>query len=143
LFRLYHLISPQRHLHVARRVFADLLPRSYRLWFCVRTADEENDPTFYSQVLRFLVQRRLGVAAQVPMTRLAEIIIQLHPRADAERIRSLMSELDAAEFGRAPIADFGDWKRRFKREIRPHLMDAFFRPRQPSQGQRLPELNPG
>ncbi len=143
LLRVYHLLSPRRHLHVARRILADLLPRPYRLWFCVRSADEENDPTDYGQVLRFLVQRRLGVAAQVPMTRLAEIIIDLHPRARAESIRALMNELDAAVFGQAPITDFGDWKRRFKHEIRPRLLDAFFRPRRRIHQQRLPELNPG
>ena len=143
LLWLYHLFSPRRHLHVARRWFADTLPRSYRLWFCVRAADEETDPADYSQVLRFLVQRRLGVSAQVPMTRLGEVIIALHPSARPERIRELMGELDAAVFGRAPIDDFGHWKRRFKHEIRPRLVHTLFRSRGDDRRQRLPELNPG
>lgn len=143
LLRLYHRLSPRRHLHVARRIFADSLPRSYRLWFCVRAADEEDDPADYSQVLRFLVQRRLGVAAQVPMTRLAEVIVELHPSARAERIRALMNELDAAVFGRSSIEDFGHWKRRFKHEIRPRLLSTLLRPRRTDRRHRLPELNPG
>lgn len=133
-------LSPQRHLHVLRRRFANSLPRSYRLWFCVRAADDENDPADWGQVLRFLVQRRLGAPAQVPMARLAEIIIELHPGARPERVRNLLAQLDSAMYGRGELSNFAAWKKAFKREIRPHLW-----PRRRAPGNQpigLPALNP-
>ena len=122
LGRFLWRLSPRRHLHRLRRGFANSLPCSYRLWFCVRAADAEADPADWSQVLRFLVQRRLGTPAHVPTPRLAETIIALHPAADPGRVNALLAELDAAIFGQQPMADFGLWKRKFKTEIRPRLL---------------------
>jgi len=142
LGRLLWRLSVRRHLHRLRRGFANSLPCSYRLWFCVRTADQEADPADWSQVLRFLISRRLGTPAHVPTTELAEIIIQLHPQANPDRIRDLLLRLDAAIFGSRPLGDFDRWKRAFKAEIRPHLL----RPRRAGRGWRrvgyLPSLNP-
>jgi hypothetical protein len=135
-------VSPRRHLHVARRRFANSLPRAYRLWYCVRAADAETDPADWSQVLRFLVQRRLGAPAQVPMPQLAEIIIDIHPGARAERVRALLGELSAALFGATQIPDFARWKREFKREIRPRLFGLRLGRRGGVPTEALPELNP-
>jgi hypothetical protein len=142
LGRLIWRLSLRRHLHRLRRGFANRLPCSYRLWFCVRTADEEDDPADWSQVLRFLVSRRLGTAAHVPTTELAELLIQLHPQANPERIRSLLAELDAAIFGRAPLDDFRRWKRAFKAEIRPRLFAFRLGPFTGRRIGSLPALNP-
>jgi hypothetical protein len=81
----------------------------------------------WSQVLRFLMSRRLDLPAQLPMSRLAEQIIAIHPGADADRIRALLSELEAALFGRRAIEDFDAWKAEFKRQVRPRLF-AWSRP---------------
>ncbi|MFM1891508.1 MAG: hypothetical protein RLZ44_585 [Pseudomonadota bacterium] len=135
-------LSPRRYLHVARRRFANSLPRAYRLWYCVRAADAEKDPADWSQVLRFLVQRRLGAPAQVPMPQLAEIIIDIHPGARPERVRALLGELSAALFGTTQIRDFARWKREFKREIRPRLFGLRLARRGSAPGEALPELNP-
>ncbi len=135
-------LSPRRHLHVVRRRFANSLPRSYRLWYCVRSADAETDPADWSQVLRFLVQRRLGAPGQVAMPRLTQIIIDIHRGARPERVEDLLQELNAALFGGTPIADFERWKRDFKREIRPRLFGARLRRNDLASAQALPELNP-
>lgn len=140
--RLLARLSPRRHLHNLRRAFADSLPRSSRLWYCVRVADQETDPTIWSLVLRFLVQRRLAVQAQVPMSELAEIIIDIHPAADAARIRSLLYELNGAVFGNREIQDFERWKSDFKSQVRPRLsISQWLKKTRPSRSE-LPVLNP-
>jgi hypothetical protein len=138
---LAHL-SPQRNLPLIRRKIADSLPRSARLWFCVRSADEEQDADDWSQVLRFLVNRRLGVSAQLPMSGLAEQIIDMHPGADADKIRSLLDELEAALFAGRPIADFDNWKREFKRQVRPRFYFSLRQKLRLNRASALPNLNP-
>jgi len=135
-------LSPQRYLHLIRRKVADSLPRSARLWYCVRNADEEQDADDWSQVLRFLINRRLGLPAHLPMSTLAERIIEIHPGADADKIRSLLSDLEAALFAGQPIADFDNWKREFKQQVRPHLFAGLRRRRWDPRATGLPSLNP-
>ncbi|MGB5277373.1 MAG: hypothetical protein WBO73_06620 [Gammaproteobacteria bacterium] len=136
-------LSPQRNLPLIRRRVADTLPRSARLWFCVRGADEEQDADDWSQVLRFLVNRRLGLSAQLPMSELAEQIIQIHPGADANKIRLLLNELEAALFSGRPIQDFDSWKKAFKHQLRPRLYVPLRRKQRINRDRVLPSLNPG
>ena len=138
---LAHL-SPQRNLPLIRRKIADSLPRSARLWFCVRGADEEQDPDDWSQVLRFLVNRRLGLSAQLPMSGLAKQIIDIHPGADADKICALLNELEAALFADRPIADFDNWKKEFKQQVRPRLYFSLRRKLRINRASELPNLNP-
>ncbi|MEJ2576135.1 MAG: hypothetical protein P8106_05475 [Gammaproteobacteria bacterium] len=142
LGRLIWRLSPRRHLHQLRRAFANSLPCSNRLWFCVRSADEETDPADWSQVLRFLINRRLGTPAHVPTPELAETIIRLHPQANPERIRGLLTQLDAAIFGREPLPDFARWKRAFKAEIKPRLFGWRWPIGTLRRAGALPALNP-
>ena len=135
-------LSPQRNLHRIRRKVADSLPRSSRLWFCVRSADEEQDADDWSQVLRFLINRRLGLPAHLPMSKLAEHIIEIHPGADADKIRSLLAELEAALFAGQPIRDFDSWKQEFKHQVRPRLFAGQRRDRWHLRAAGLPSLNP-
>ncbi len=137
-------LSPRRHMHRLRRFVAQSLPRSWRLWYCVRVADNESDPEVWLQVLRFLAERRLGIPAQIPLDRLARHFVEIHPRSSADRMHSLLQRLDAAIFGKAPITDFDTWKRQFKREIRPRLLPAIIITWQSIGSRRvgLPALNP-
>ena len=139
---LVHL-SPQRNLHIVRRWVADNLPRSARMWFCVRSADEEQDPDDWSQVLRFLINRRLKLSANLPMSKLAEHIIEIHPGADADKIRSLLGELEAALFAGHVIPDFNTWKEEFKYQVRPRLFAGLRRRQRNFHATSLPSLNPG
>ncbi len=136
-------LSPQRNLHLMRRKVADSLPRSARLWFCVRSADEEQDADDWSQVLRFLINRRLRLPAHLPMSKLAEHIIEIHPGADADKIRSLLGELEAALFAGQPIQDFNIWKKEFKHQVRPRLFAGLRRRQRQFRVTGLPSLNPG
>ena len=142
LIRLSEKLSPRRQMHRLRRWIANSLPRSFRLWYCVRSADQEQDPDDWAQVLRFLMNRRLGISAQRPMTQLAEDIIALHRGANPDKVRDLMLELEAGLFSKGgAVRDFSQWKKAFKRQIRPNpfrlLKVSGLRRRS-----RLPELNP-
>lgn len=135
-------LSPQRQMHRIRRLFANLLPRSFRLWYCVRAADPENDPDDWAQVLRFLLNRRLGITAQRPMAQLADEIIRLHRPNRPEELRQLLRELEAGLFSDgAQIKDFAHWKRRFKRHIRPNPL-RLLRFSLGGSRRQLPALNP-
>jgi hypothetical protein len=135
-------LSPQRQMHRLRRLFANLLPRSFRLWYCVRAADQESDPDDWAQVLRFLLNRRLGITAQRPMAQLAEEIIRLHRPKRPEELRRLLRELEAGLFSaQGRVSDFANWKRRFKRQIRPNPLRLLWLGRAP-QADLLPALNP-
>ena len=138
---LVHL-SPQRNLHLIRRKVGDCLPRSARLWFCVRSADEEQDADDWSQVLRFLINRRLELPAHLPMSKLAEHIIEIHPGADADKIRSLLGELEAALFAGHTMRDFDSWKKEFKHQVRPSLFAGLRRRQRDFRATGLPSLNP-
>ncbi len=135
-------LSPQRNLHRIRRKVADSLPRSARLWFCVRSADEEQDADDWSQVLRFLINRRLELPAHLPMSKLAEYIIEIHPGADADKIRSLLGELEAALFAGHTIQDFDTWKKEFKHQVRPRVFAGLRRRHWDIRATSLPSLNP-
>jgi hypothetical protein len=135
-------VSPRRNLHLLRRRVADSLPRSARLWFCVRSADEEQDADDWSQVLRFLINRRLRLPAHLPMSKLAEHIIEFHPGAVADKIRSLLGELEAALFSDHTIRDFDTWKKEFKYQVRPRLFAGLQRRQRYLRATGLPRLNP-
>ena len=142
LMKVLVRLSPQRNLHRLRRRFADSLPRSARLWFCVRNADEEQDADDWSQVLRFLINRRLGLSAHLPMSKLAEHIIEIHHGADPDKIRSLLGELEAALFAGHNIRDFDTWKKEFKHQVRPRLFTGLQRRQRDLRTTGLPSLNP-
>jgi hypothetical protein len=136
-------LSPQRNLHILRRWVANSLPRSARMWFCVRNADDEQDPDDWSQVLRFLINRRLKLSANLPMPKLADCIIEIHPWADADKVRSLLGELEATLFSDHKIQDFNHWKKEFKHQVRPRLFAGLRRRHRNFPATSLPGLNPG
>lgn len=140
---LAYKLSPRRHLHRLRRWFANLLPRPYRLWYCVRAADNEQDPDDWAQVLRFLLNRRLGISAQRPMAQLAEDMIALHRVPNPQRLCQLMQELEQGIYGHETrIDDFKGWKKAFKKQIRPRPLRQLFSAWHRHRGAELPALNP-
>lgn len=134
-------LSPRRHMHRLRRLMADSLPRSFRLWYCVRSADNEKDPEVWSQVLRFLMNRRLGITAQVSMTQLARHIVEIHPGADTARVTTLLQQLENAIYGRGSIDNFDLWKKQFKQQIKPRPL-KWLRKKGHGKRPKLPKLNP-
>jgi hypothetical protein len=93
-------------------------------------------------VLRFLINRRLRLPAHLPMSKLAEHIIEIHPGADPDRIRSLLGELEEALFAGRPIQDFDAWKKEFKYQVRPRLFAGLRRRQRYLRDTGLPSLNP-
>jgi hypothetical protein len=76
------------------------------------------------------------------MSKLAEHIIEIHPGADADKIRALLAELEAALFAGQPIRDFDSWKKEFKHQVRPHLFAGQRRSGWRFRADDLPSLNP-
>lgn len=137
-------LSPIRRLQRLRQIFVRHLPKSFRLWFCVRLVNHEDDPETWAYMLRFLANKHLGVAPQASMLRLGDQLTRIHAGADPAAMRRLMEHLDTALYGRGEIGDFAAWKRAFRSQLRPRFMA----PRAPgAQGSeprrsRLPALNP-
>jgi len=136
-------LAPIRRLQRLRQLFVRSLPRSFRLWFCVRVVDGEDDPEVWAYMLKFLANKHLGLPAQLPLQDLGRRLSKIHPRSDPKTMDTLMQELDNALYGGGSI-DFPAWKKRFRRQLRPSWI--------PSHGtggttprnvrQRLPALNP-
>jgi hypothetical protein len=116
------------------------IPKSLRVWFCVRCANAEEDPAAWCQHVKFMACRHLQMAEQATMPKIGEKIVSLHPRADEARVRALIRKLDSALYGSEEL-DFASWKRAFKREIRPTLLPRR-RTGHDRTGGGLPELNP-
>jgi len=82
------------------------------------------------------------LSAQLPMSKLAEHIIDIHPGADPDKIRSLLSELEAALFAGHTIRDFDTWKKEFKYQIWPRLFTGLQHRKRDLNVTSLPSLNP-
>jgi len=134
-------LSPIRRLQRLRQIFVRSLPKSYRLYFCVKVVENENDPEVWSYMLRFLANKHLGLPTHDSMAVLGERILRFHPGADAAEMRRLMQQLDANLYFNEPI-EFAAWKRDFRRQLRPTL----FGHRDKREADRphggLPSLNP-
>ena len=136
-------LSPRRHFHRLRTWIGRRLPVSWKLWYCLRAVDREEDPYSWEQALQILAAKHLGARPHASLKELAPLISNCHPAANAEEIRQLFSQLDQAIYGGRPIASFDKWKEDFKRQIKPRLFPI--RLRQCSAGKRengLPSLNP-
>jgi hypothetical protein len=119
------------------------MPRQFKLWYCVRCIDREDNPSEWCQGFKFLVSKHLNISQQVTLARIADEVIDAHPRAEPERLRQLMRDLVAAVYGSQAI-DFEAWKRDFKEQLRPMW---WFRRHHGDQENKqdassLPKLNP-
>jgi hypothetical protein len=136
-------LAPIRRLQKIRQIFVRSLPRPFRLWFCVKVVEGEDDPEIWSYMLKFLSNKHLQIPAQLPLKTLGEQLSGVHSRSDRAQMQALMGELDNALYGGGTL-DFADWKRRFRAQLRPALLPfqrAQPRPSRPPRT-RLPKLNP-
>lgn len=144
--RRFHLfliwLSPIRRLQRVRQIFVRYLPKSFRLWFCVRLVSHEDDPETWAYMLRFLANKHLGVPPQESMVRLGDHLMRIHRGADPAAMRRLMEHLDAALYGRGEIGDFAAWKKAFRRQLRPRLLGGVAQSTGGSKPGQLPALNP-
>ncbi len=137
-------LSPIRRLQRLRQITVRRMPKSWRMWFCVKLVQQEDDPEVWSYMLKFLADKHLKLPPQRSMTALGREIARIHPRADTKTLGNLMEKLDDYLYGRREELDFEQWKRQFRRQLRPGLsirrsgeetMDS-----RPRKG--LPVLNP-
>jgi len=135
-------LAPIRRLQKVRQIFVRSLPRSFRLWFCVKVVEGEDDPEVWSYMLKFLSNKHLQIPPQLPLKELGERLSGVHTRSDRMQMQALMGELEKRLYAGGQI-DFTAWKRRFRAQLRPALF-PFFRKRQniPGKSGRLPRLNP-
>lgn len=137
-------LSPRRSFHRLRTWTGQQLPISWKLWFCLRVVEREQDPAEWAQALQFLASKHLGVRPQAHLRQLGESIAKCHPHANAAEVDRLMVELDQAVYGSKTIQSFEHWKHDFKDQIKPSLFPIHFRHRDSStrSSARLPDLNP-
>jgi hypothetical protein len=137
-------ISPRRSFHRLRTWTGRHLPVSWKLWFCLRAVAREDDPAEWGQALQILAAKHLGVRPQAHLRYLGESIARCHPRANAQQVDRLMTELDEAVYGDKPIDSFARWKKEFRKQIKPSLFPIRFRQCGVASrlSRELPQLNP-
>jgi hypothetical protein len=137
-------LSPRRSFHRLRTWTGRQLPTSWKLWFCLRAVERENDPAEWAQALQILAARHLGTRPHAHLRQLGESIVMHHPRANAAQVDRLLAELDKAVYGNEPIRSFPDWKRELKDQIKPGIFSIWFgrRGSVSRASTELPGLNP-
>ena len=137
-------ISPRRHFHRLRTWIGRKLPVSWKLWYCLRAVEKEDDPSTWVPALQILAAKHLGIRPHADLQHLGRSIITCHPAANPQRVQELMAELDRAVYGGQKLESFEKWKADFKRQIKPRLFPIRFRRCKPATDHRLlPSLNPG
>jgi len=131
--------SPRWILFAIRRRIAALMPRSLRLWYCMRCIRNEQDPREW-YLFKFLACKQLNISEQTTLTDLAERISEIHPGARHAVLRRLVNQLDGAIYGGMSF-DFTEWKKKWARQLRPVWMPRLGGSRL-SKRTRLPSLNP-
>jgi hypothetical protein len=114
------ILNPITRWHRWRRHLVGMLPLSIRFFFCVRFVDEEEEPEVWGYTLRFLANKHMGLPLNAPFSVIGKHILDFHPKAEPQKIRGLIHELEESVYGHHPL-DFKRWKEAFKHEIRPSL----------------------
>jgi hypothetical protein len=136
-------LSPRRHFHRLRTWIGRQLPVSWKLWYCLRAVDKEDDPNTWGPALQILAAKHLGVRPNSDLQSLGQSIVACHPAANPKKVAQLMAELDTAVYGGQTLSSFAEWKAEFTRQIKPRLFPIRFRNcRKPSDKHLLPGLNP-
>lgn len=127
-------------LQKLRMGLALMMPKSIRLWMCTRCVEQEDDPREWCSEFKQRACQHLDISTHTPLPAIAERIIELNPKVEADGVRALAQSLDSAMYGGQSL-DFVVWKRDFQQHLRPHL---FRRRRSRTRRSRnvLPALNP-
>lgn len=135
-------LAPIRRLQKVRQIFVRSLPRPFRLWFCVKVVEGEEDPEVWGYMLKFLSNKHLQIPPQLPLKDLGERLSGVHSRADRMQMQELMGELERRLYAGGQL-DFPNWKQRFRAQLRPALFPFFQQQkRKANTNRRLPKLNP-
>ena len=135
-------LSPAPYLEKASMGIALLMPRSVKLWLCLRCIEREEKPEEWCIQFRSRACSHLGITGQAPITAIASKIVEVQPLAEPDRLHALAQSMDNAIYG-ASALDFPAWKKDFRQQLRPRLLRR--RRRRPGlrrSGKVLPALNP-
>ncbi|MET0083634.1 MAG: hypothetical protein ABW079_11480 [Sedimenticola sp.] len=132
-------LSPIRRLQKIRQLLIRTLPRSFRLWFCVKLVENEEDPMDWSYMLRFLANKHLDIPVQQSLPMVGRQLAEIHRGTSEAAMVVLMKELDSSLYGGTEL-DFEVWKKKFRRQLRPSF--NFRRASLGNREPRLPPLNP-
>jgi len=138
-------LSPRRYTHRLRTWIGRHLPISWKLWYCLRAVDREEDPQAWEHALQILAAKHLGARPNASLGELAEAITGCHPAANAREVGLLLRQLERANYGGEAIPSFEQWKEEFKKQIKPRLFPIRLRLRRcglRTEEQGLPGLNP-
>lgn len=133
-------LSVSRQMTRVRMGLALLMPRSVKLWMCSRCHTSEVDPEAWCAEFKARICQHLDIAANAPLTHVAEKLIVASPQAEPAKLRALTRSLDRAIYGSTPL-DFPRWRRDFSGQLRPRPLN-WRRALSRRSGARLPELNP-
>jgi hypothetical protein len=133
-------LSPMPYLDKVRMGFAFFMPKSVKLWLCVRCIEREDRPEAWCNEFRSRVCKQLDISSHAPISVVAEKIIQQQPLAEPARLRTLVQTMDNALYGAGSV-DFAAWKKDLRQQLRPRL---YQRRRSTLRRARraLPVLNP-
>jgi len=135
-------LSPVPHINRARLGLTLAMPRSVKLWMCMRCIENEDNPAAWCTQFRDRICSYLDITAHAPLPVIAEKLIAASPQAEAASMRELVHSLDGAIYGTRPL-DFPAWKKELRKQLRPRL---FQRRRSRARARQarmlLPALNP-
>jgi len=133
-------LSPMLYLKKLRMSVARIMPKTVKLWLCIRCIEHEDRPEAWCTQFRAQVCSYLDISRHAPITVIAEKIIEAQPQAEPARVRALVQSMDNAVYG-AGTLDFTAWKKEFRQQLRPRLL-RHRRSRLRRAGRLLPALNP-
>lgn len=133
----YSPVTPYRRL---RHRLMLAMPAAFKLRYCLRKIDCEQQPTEWCQLFQILVYKYLNIPVNVPLADIVEAMIQRNPRLDAGKLRRLVEDLDGTRYGRRSL-DFVAWKKSFRRRLCPWGL-ACRAPHRPPPASAIPGLNP-
>ena len=133
-------LSPVYYVNKLRMGFARIMPRTVKLWLCIRCIESEEQPENWCTQFRSQVCQYLDISRHAPITTIAEKIIEVQPQAEPARVRALVQSMDNAVYGAGKL-DFAEWKKDFRYQLRPRLFRRQ-RSRLRRSNRALPALNP-
>lgn len=134
-------ISPMPYLGKLRIALAFVMPRTVKVWMCMRCINREERPEAWCTQFRRRVCGHLDISRHTPLTAIAEKLIEVQSVPEPARLRTLAQTMDNAVYGGA-VLDFNQWKQEFRQQLRPRLFGGR-RPRRRRTGiNALPALNP-
>ena len=133
-------LSPMLYVNKLRMGFALIMPKTVKLWLCIRCIDSEDRPEAWCAQFRSQVCSYLDISRHAPITAIAEKIIEAQPQAEPATVRALVQSMDSAMYGAGKL-DFIAWKKDFRHQLRPRLFRSR-RSRLRRARRVLPVLNP-